>query len=104
MSGGGKMFSCPHCGYELWPSRTVVQYVLPDGCQRRGPGGNVRTRDHVGNDRDGSFRDEMARGVRTPWSSRQAKENALAALVDDNEREFAASLPYVRDPDDPDAD
>lgn len=72
-----------------------MEFVRPDGCRRRGPGGNVRTRDHVG-DGDGSLAEEMARGVRTPWSSLEAKEAALKVLAGE-EREFAASLPYVRE-------
>ena len=89
------MHTCDNCGAKLYAGRITVQFVMPDGCRRRGPGGNVRTRDHVGNG-DGSFRDEMARDVRTPWSSLQAKEDALAALAGD-ERGFAESLPYVRE-------
>lgn len=87
--------ACPNCGFDLGPSTVTVEHVAPDGCRRRGPGGNVRTRDHLGAG-PGSFADEMGRGVRTPWSSHAAKEDALAVLTGD-EREFAASLPYVRE-------
>ncbi len=87
--------NCPRCGEPGLEANVRVQFVRPDGCVGRGPGGNVRTRDNLGHG-EGSFADEMGRGVETPWSSLRAKEDALAALAGD-ELEFAESLPYVRE-------
>ena len=85
--------TCPKCHHKLYPKTVTVEYVEPDGCRRRGPGGNIRTRDHLGNG-NGSFHDEITKGIKTPWSNLKAKENALKTLSG-SDLSFAEVLSYV---------
>jgi len=85
---------CPHCGGEVAPTRIDVEFIEPDGCRLWAHDRNVRTRDTVGNG-NGSLEDEYRRGVRTPWTSKDHKEQTLEHLEGEL-LAFARSLPYVK--------
>lgn len=82
---------CPKCGVGLALKGLDVHFVRPDGCRLWAHDRNVRTRGSPHNG-EGSLEDDHARGVRTPWTSREHKWMALAHLGGEL-LAFARSLP-----------
>jgi len=85
---------CPNCVQPLALKGLEVHFVRPDVCRLWAHDLSVHTCDAVGSG-EGSLDDELARGIRTPWTSAEHKRAALAHL-DGELLAFARSLPNVR--------